>query len=59
MLALDEPLKRAGAAVLAHSGEPDLQQYVAAILFGRARAHGRLSMSIGTNYREGEGSLPL
>ncbi|MDR0976991.1 MAG: beta-N-acetylglucosaminidase, partial [Prevotellaceae bacterium] len=37
MLALDEPLKRAGAAVLAHSGEPDLQQYVAAILFGRAR----------------------
>jgi beta-glucosidase-like glycosyl hydrolase len=59
MLALDRPLRHAGAAVLAHSGEPDLQQYVAEVLCGKAKARGRLSMSIGSNYRAGEGSVPL
>lgn len=48
-------LSKAGAVVLAHSAEGDLQQHVAQVLFGKARANGRLSMSIGRQFPAGSG----
>ena len=55
-LALLTPaLEKASAVVLAHSAEPDLQAHVAQVLFGKAEANGRLSMSIGRLFPAGAG----
>ena len=55
-LALLTPaLEKASAVVLAHSAEPDLQAHVAQVLFGKAEANGRLSMSIGRLFPAGTG----
>ena len=55
-LALLTPaLEKASAVVLAHSAEPDLQAHVAQVLFGKAGANGRLSMSIGRLFPAGAG----
>ena len=52
---LETALAKANAVVLAHSDEPDLQAHVADVLFAKASAHGRLSMSIGGLYPVGTG----
>jgi beta-glucosidase-like glycosyl hydrolase len=53
-----EPLlKEAGAVILAHSPFPDVQHYTVDILQGKAKTSGRLSMSIGTLYKAGDGSV--
>ncbi|MDR0962537.1 MAG: glycoside hydrolase family 3 protein [Mediterranea sp.] len=44
MQSLHASLQQAGAVILAHSGEPDLQQYAADILRGKTTARGRISM---------------
>ncbi|MDR0895695.1 MAG: hypothetical protein LBN06_10430 [Prevotellaceae bacterium] len=60
---MEPALQRATAVVLGHSSEPKVQEHVAHVLFARASANGRLSMSIGSLYRAGEGTdiklLPL
>jgi beta-glucosidase-like glycosyl hydrolase len=53
-----EPLlKDAGAIILAHSPFPDVQHYTVDILQGKAKTSGKLSMSIGTLYKAGDGSV--
>lgn len=48
-------LYAASAAVLAHSAEPELQKHVAGVVFGKALADGRLSMSVKDIFRTGDG----
>lgn len=48
-------MARAGAVVLAHSAEEDVQQQVAKIMYGKECANGRLSASIGTSFAAGAG----
>lgn len=48
-------LYAAAATVLAHSDQPELQRYVAGVLFGKELADGRLAMSVRGIYRAGEG----
>ena len=52
---LTPALEKASAVVLAHSAESDVQAHVAQVLFGKARANGRLSMSIGRLFPAGTG----
>lgn len=52
---LTPALSRASAVVLAHSAEADLQRFVADVLFGKAGANGRLSMTIGRLFPAGTG----
>ncbi len=52
---LTPALERASAVVLAHSAEADVQKHVAQVLFGKAGANGRLSMSIGRLFPAGTG----
>ncbi|MDR0988669.1 MAG: serine hydrolase [Prevotellaceae bacterium] len=52
---LEGALRQAGAVVLGHAGNPVVQRRAAHVLFGKAPAHGRLSMSIGTLYGAGQG----
>lgn len=52
---LEAALHKAGAAVLGHSIEEDIQVYVSRVLFAKAPAQGKLSMSIGQLYKAGEG----
>lgn len=55
MQELESALGKANAIVLAHSGEVDVQKYVAGVLFAKVPARGRLSMSIGRLYKAGAG----
>ena len=48
-------LAKSSAVVLAHSDEADLQQYVADVLFAKAPANGKISMSIGKLFPAGTG----
>ena len=48
-------LKRSSAVVLAHSAQSDVQRHVADVLFAKAPANGKLSMSIGELFRAGDG----
>lgn len=48
-------LSNASAVILAHSSLDDVQRHVADMLFAKAPAKGKLSMSIGGLFREGEG----
>ena len=52
---LTPALEKASAVVLAHSAEADVQAHVAQVLFGKAGANGRLSMSIGRLFPAGTG----
>ena len=52
---LTPALEKACAVVQAHSAEPDVQAHVAQVLFGKAGANGRLSMSIGRLFPAGTG----
>ena len=52
--------KKAAAVVLAHSGKPAVQNFVADVLMGRQKATGRLSVEVKGYRRPGEGgSLEL
>lgn len=55
LMLLEPALAKASAVVLAHSAENDLQRHVADVLFAKAEANGRLSMSIGRLFPEGVG----
>ena len=55
LLPIKEPLSKASAVILAHSAQDDLQKQVADVMFGKATARGRLSMSIGKLFRAGSG----
>lgn len=55
LVPLEQAMARAGAVVLAHSAEEDVQQQVAKILYGKECANGRLSASIGTSFAAGAG----
>lgn len=44
LLPLREALPKAAAVVLAHTGDKEVQQYVADVLAGKAKAEGRLSV---------------
>jgi beta-glucosidase-like glycosyl hydrolase len=55
MAALEAGLSKAPAVVLAHSGEKNIQEHTADILFGEAAANGRLSTSVGNLFRAGDG----
>lgn len=48
-------LARAGAVVLAHSADADVQRHVARLLYGDASADGRLSAPIGDLFAAGTG----
>lgn len=52
---MQDAIGKSAATVLAHSSEPDLQQHVARLLFGKESANGRLSMSIGEYFPVGTG----
>ncbi|NDW13113.1 beta-N-acetylglucosaminidase [Bacteroides sp. 214] len=47
--------RKSSATVLAHSGQTDIQQHVANVLFAKAPANGKTSMSIGDLYQRDEG----
>ncbi|ADV42275.1 serine hydrolase [Bacteroides helcogenes] len=55
LLSLLPALSKASAVVLAHSAEAGLQQYVADVLFAKASAVGKTSMSIGRTFPAGTG----
>lgn len=55
LLSLEEAVTKANAVVLAHSDEPDLQRYVAGLLFSEASANARLSASVGRTFPKGAG----
>ncbi|MEG1563070.1 MAG: glycoside hydrolase family 3 N-terminal domain-containing protein [Bacteroides sp.] len=55
MLQVQRAVAAAGAVVLAHTLAEEVQTHVADLLFAHATADGRLSASIGTLFREGEG----
>ena len=55
MKPLEGALKQAASVVLAHSGETDLQAYVARLLVAKERADGRFSMSMMPLYAHGLG----
>ena len=57
MQPLEPALNQASAVVLGHSSEADIQQYVAGVIFAKVPAQGKLSMSIGSLYQAGEGSV--
>lgn len=57
MQSLEPALAQAGAVVLGHSPEADIQQYVAGVIFAKVPAQGKLSMSIGNLYKIGEGTV--
>lgn len=50
-------ISKSSAVVLAHSAEADLQQYVADVLFAKAPARGKMSMSIGRLFPAGTGCV--
>lgn len=52
---LQIPLSVASAVVLAHSADNDVQAQVGNVLFAKAEADGRLSVSVGTLYSPGDG----
>ena len=54
---VEPALEKASAVILGHSSQPDVQQLVASILFGKDSAQGKLSMSIGRLYASGEGCM--
>jgi beta-glucosidase-like glycosyl hydrolase len=55
MATLEAGLSKASAVVLAHSGEENIQEHTASILFGKAAASGRLSTSVGNLFKAGDG----
>lgn len=55
MALLPQALRPAGAVVLAHSAQRELQAHVADVLFGKVPADGRLSASVGNLYKAGQG----
>ncbi len=55
MLQLNKSVKQAGAVVLAHSADADVQRHVGDLLFAAASADGRLPASIGSLFAEGAG----
>ena len=57
MQPLEPALNQASAVVLGHSSEADIQQYVAGVIFAKVLPQGKLSMSIGSLYQAGEGSV--
>ena len=57
LMPLTPALSKSSAVVLAHSAEPDLQQYVADVLFAKASANGKVSMSIGRLFPAGTGCV--
>jgi len=57
MQMVEPALENASAVILGHSSQPDVQQLVASILFGKDSAQGKLSMSIGRLYASGEGCM--
>lgn len=52
---LQEALGKASSVILAHTNDKNIQEHVAKILFGEATANGRLSTSVGSVFRSGEG----
>lgn len=52
---LEQALSKASSVILAHSANKKTQEHIARVLFGEAAANGRLSTSIGTLFRSGEG----
>jgi beta-glucosidase-like glycosyl hydrolase len=55
MVTLEAGLSNASAVVLAHSGEKNIQEHTAGILCGEATANGRLSTSVGSLFKAGDG----
>lgn len=51
---LNSAVKKASSVVLAHSGEPEIQRYVADVLVGKQCVNGRLSIPLG-DYPAGTG----
>lgn len=61
MVQLEKGLAKASAVILAHTAEKNIQEHVTKIMFGQAAANGRLSTSVGTVFKAGDGaamSLP-
>lgn len=56
LVPIEKCMAKAGAVVLAHSSEDDVQCQVAKILYGKACANGRLSASIGSLFAAGAGT---
>lgn len=44
---LNQAVKKSSSVVLAHSGEPEIQRYVADVLIGKQEVNGRLSVPLG------------
>lgn len=57
LLPLTPALAQSSAVVLAHSDQADLQQHVADVLFAKAPADGKTSMSIGQLFPAGTGCV--
>ena len=57
MQPLEPALAKSSAVVLGHSGEADIQKYVAEVIFAKSPAQGKMSMSIGKLYKAGEGTV--
>lgn len=55
LLTLEPAVSRSSAMILAHSMEPDLQQYVADLLFAQVPAGGRLAVDVGRTFPAGAG----
>lgn len=55
MVQLEKGLANASAVILAHSAEKSIQEHTAKILFGQAAASGRLSTSVGSVLKAGDG----
>ncbi|WP_418698673.1 glycoside hydrolase family 3 N-terminal domain-containing protein [Bacteroides sp.] len=55
LMSLTPAIAKSSAVVLAHSDEADLQQHVADVLFAKAPADGKMSMSIGRLFPAGTG----
>lgn len=52
---LDDVVAQSSAVVLAHSGEKQIQKFVAGIMLGNEKVDGRLSVDFNDEYREGAG----
>lgn len=52
---MEQALARSTASIVAHSADADIQEYMAALLFAKASAQGRLAVNVGRSFPAGAG----
>lgn len=55
LFSMEQALARSAATVVAHSADAAIQRHVAALLWGRSAASGRLPMAMGRTFAQGDG----